>query len=66
MKLVALTSAAVLAASTAFAGTFTTEVTEEVIPQPEASAPSSLGWIIPVVAVAAIAAVVLGNDDDDD
>lgn len=63
MKLVAMTSAALLAATTAFAGNLTYEApAEEAVAVEEASTGSG-SWIIPLVAIAAIALAVSANQD---
>jgi hypothetical protein len=61
MKIIALTTAAVFAASTAFAGTLAPMVmdekpmVEDVMMEDEAAGSGALGWIIPVIAIVAIA-----------
>ncbi len=64
MKVIALTTAAVFAASTAFAGTMDSAAMDapdmvEMV-EPATTGSGALGWIIPLVAVAAIA---LASDD---
>lgn len=64
MKLVAMTSAALLAATTAFAGNLTYEApAEEAVAVEEASTGSG-SWIIPLVAIAAIALAVSANEEE--
>ena len=69
MKFVALTSAALLAASTAFAGNLNTDTSGGddvtiVDNNDEQLAGGSLAWIIPVVAIALVAGVIASDDDD--
>ncbi len=71
MKLVALTSAALLAATTAFAGNVVYEapvanVVEEVTTAPTGSLGGSGGWLVPAIAVVLIAAAVVAASEDDD
>jgi len=63
MKVIALATAATFAVSTAFAGSMETMAADpapmvEMVEEPAGS--GALGWIIPLVAVAAI---VLASDD---
>ncbi len=75
MKLVALTSAALLAATTAFAGNLNYQATPEVpvvveTTQPAATGGGSLGgaagWVIPLVAIGLIALAVSSSHEDHD
>ena len=69
MKLVALTSAALLAATTAFAGNPgyvapADDVVEALAPATGGSLGGSAGWLVPVVAIVLIAAAVSAASDD--
>ncbi len=78
MKLVALTSAALLAATSAFAGNVNYQATPDVpvvIETPTApvaggntggSSGGSASWVLPVVGLVAVGAVLLACNDDDD
>ncbi len=73
MKLVALTSAALLAATTAFAGNLNYQAQPEVPVVVETPAPAtggslggSAGWIIPLVAIGLIALAVSSSHEDHD
>lgn len=68
MKLVALTSAALLAATTAFAGNVNFEAPVEVPvveETPTTGGSGSGAWLIPAVAIVAIAAAVIASQNDD-
>lgn len=76
MKLVALTSAAFLAASSAFAGSYNTEVVtpdpvdpvappaENVEPAPTGSLGAAGGWLVPIFAMALIGIAVSASSED--
>ncbi len=69
MKLIALTSAAMLAASTAFAGNvdYNPDTTPPIVVDPPAeqgSSSGSAGWIVPLIAIGLIALAVSQSDDD--
>ncbi len=67
MKLVALTSAALLAATTAFAGTpGPAIITDPPLITPTEPGSGSAGWLVPAIAVVLIAAAVVAASDDDD
>ena len=70
MKLIALTSAIALAASSAFAGKLAAPAADPVVVAPivEEPAPatgSNLSWIVPAAAVVLIGAAIAASDDDD-
>lgn len=70
MKLVALTSAALLAATAAFAGnvTYTPDTTVPVVVEETGgntgSSGGSAGWIVPLVAIGLIALAVSQSSDE--
>ncbi|MXU64668.1 hypothetical protein [Oceanomicrobium pacificus] len=69
MKKIVLTSAAALVATSALAGNMTFEEPMEevvVVEEPAGSSAGSWGWVIPVLALAAVAYAVTQNNDDDD
>lgn len=72
MKLVALTSAALLAATTAFAGNMNYEAAAEVPVVEEVSAGTtgslggSAGWVVPLVAIVLIGAAVAASGHDEE
>ena len=71
MKLIALTSAIALAASSAFAGKLAAPAADPIVVAPiveeaPAATGSNLSWIVPAAAVLLIGAAIAASDDDDD
>jgi hypothetical protein len=67
-KILKLTAAALVFAGSAYAGNvvFEAPVEEEVVVEDAPMGSSNAAWVVPLIALAAIALVVSNDDDDDE